>query len=108
MVGLDAPIAALGAPFGPMFLHLNKGLPIDEPVVLPIMANPGFIHVKPNLYKLKTLNWLNLTYKTCLYNSEKHKHTLLEKSRIILPEKVVKSALRQKSRKQILFLTSYF
>ena len=33
---------------------------------------------------------------------------LLEKSRIILPEKVVKSALRQKSRKQMRFLKSYF
>ena len=35
------------------------------------------LHVEPNLYKLQTLNWLNLTSKTFLYNSVKHKHPIL-------------------------------
>ena len=46
-------------------------------------------------------NWRNVTIWKCA-------GTLLEKSRIIWPEKVEKSALRQKRRKQMRFLKSYF
>ena len=46
-------------------------------------------------------------YEVPFNSPKKFANTLLEKSRIILPEKVVKSLLRQKRRKQMRFSKSY-